>query len=497
MPPADTPPGTARLKATATRTNTRSTAQANFKDPLATLTTIVTDHDTGLRYLHKKEFLPAGTETTTERLATALFQIAQLPNVPATAIDGIRAVAFLLEKAGTTALVTEIHNTLRTSLSETITNHVIASISPHVASIQDAALALKSPPLLAAPTLDKPTADNPVNPLTPSNAPNPVVTHPGEDALPYIRSIQSTVNALQDKMPLLEAIHKHLVITGSGDVMASISTTLDRTEMLVDDVSLGLLQATDAVNSLLPALDSTQAQMAHLVGQMVTPIPPQLPQPNATPARSYSDVAKTPPTPQLASAALAKAETRSRQVLFTPAPGQTLYSKTTDPGSIAIDILDATIPFMCGEAPHVDIKAVVCLNNGNLLVELSTAEAADWLRSEETRKILSNSLGIDAVVKERTLTLPKTPSRPTLQGPGPKAHQTTLDDYARKPPNKPTVAITISSPPSSSLPPHVLDYPPSSSHSAFDDPTPSATHPTSAPLASHSQHGPTPHDGRH
>ncbi|KIK20585.1 hypothetical protein PISMIDRAFT_105479, partial [Pisolithus microcarpus 441] len=293
MPLADTPPGTTRTKTPATRINTRASSQANFKDLLATQTSIITDYATSLRHLLRKGVLQPGTEPTTDTLSTALFQIAQFPNVPASAIDGIRAVAFLLEKVDATALSLDIQNTLRTSLPETITNHVIAALSPHIASLQDSALALKHP-----------------------IPPPPRLTPPQDDAPPDITPSPAPAQALEDLLPHVKSIHTTLVTS-----------------------------------------------------------------------------------------ALAKAEIRARQVLFTPTPDQTLYSKSTDPGTIAIDILDATMAHQNEDAPYINVRSAVCLNNGNLLIELSSAEAAEWMRSTEVRTTLSSSLGINAVVKERTFTV--------------------------------------------------------------------------------------------
>ncbi|KIK12151.1 hypothetical protein PISMIDRAFT_18943 [Pisolithus microcarpus 441] len=386
---------------------TCASSQVSYKDPLATQTSVVTDHVTGLHHLLKKEILPAGIDPSIDRLTTALFHIAQLPNVPASAIDGIQAVGFLLEKVGTMALSTEIQNMLHTSLTETITNHVIAVISPHVASMQDTVLALKLPSPLAPPmtstqskTLPSPTPDS-APALTP------------DDLLPHVDSICTSVNTIQEKMPLLEAIHKHLVVTGSGDTLASISTSLDRTEMLVDNVGAGLTLVTEVVNTLLPSLDSTQTQMDILQGCLTSPPPPQTTQSPPAPSHTYSDAVKSPPRSQLVTAALAKVETWTRQVLFTPTPDQTLYTKTTDPGHVAVDIMDFMLTLQDKETPFTNVKSAVCLNNGNLLLELSSAEAAEWMRLEPIRNILSNSLGIDAVVKEHTYTL-VVPFFPTL-----------------------------------------------------------------------------------
>ncbi|KAI6001333.1 hypothetical protein EDD15DRAFT_2361701 [Pisolithus albus] len=78
---------------------------------------------------------------------------------------------------------------------------------------------------------------------------------------------------------------------------------------------------------------------------------------------------------------------------------------TFDPGHIAADITDSLMPLLGEEMPFDNIKSAVCLNNGNLLLELSSAKAADWMRSAPVREALSKSLGITAVVKEHAYTL--------------------------------------------------------------------------------------------
>ncbi|KAI6034483.1 hypothetical protein PISMIDRAFT_123481, partial [Pisolithus microcarpus 441] len=255
--------------------NTRSTSQASPRDPLTAQISTVSDHASGLCYLHKREMIPMGTEATIDRLSTALHLIAQLPSVPASALDGIRAVAFLLEKIGTSNLINEIQNTLCPSLSEMLTNHVIAAISPHIASLQDSTIKLSSAPAPRA-------------------------------------------------------------LTGDN----------------TDDHING-----NPLSAELPELVANQA------------------------------------------------ETRTRQVLFTPSPTQTFYTKETDPNSIATDILALTSTLQDENSPYVKIKSATCLNNGNLLLELSSTGAANWIRSDPVRKVLSESLGINAVVKTQTFPL--------------------------------------------------------------------------------------------
>ncbi|KAI5993019.1 hypothetical protein EDD15DRAFT_2367813 [Pisolithus albus] len=389
MPNPDTPPGTARTKAPVTRNNTRSTTLSNLRDPLTVQTTTVTDHVTGLRYLQKHEFLPIGIIPTPARLTTALFQVAQLPHVPASAIDGIRAVAFLLERVEANSLVSELQKALPPTISETVANHVVASISPHIASLQDAATKLSLPTRTQtddSPNPSQATANQAVSELT-----------------PQITSIHKSLNQFQEKLSILDAIHQHLAITNTSAETEALGATVDRLENLVETVNFNLNDTSNAINILAPSLEATQSQINSLHKRLTTPPQAQPAQTQSQTTRSYSEAVKNATTTsRVATKAMAKAETRSRQVLFTPRPNQTLYSKDTDPAAIVADITDQLIRIQGEEDPYVNVKSAVCLNNGNLLLELNSTEAANWMRDDPARRDLAESLGIDAVVKEQT-----------------------------------------------------------------------------------------------
>ncbi|KAI5981263.1 hypothetical protein EDD15DRAFT_2204186 [Pisolithus albus] len=387
MPTLGTPPGTARTKTPVTRNNTRSTAQAGFKDPLATQISTVTDHASGLRYLVKRELLPEGARPTTSNLSTALLFIAQLPHLPAPALDGIRAVAYLLDTVETDSLTAEIQNTLQQTLSESVTKHVVASISPHVASLQDSVTKLHP---------DAPNSQQ----TSPTHADNQALAA----LLPDVKATHESVNQLKEKLSILDSLHQYLATTTPSD----LTTPLEQIESMVNTVNLGLTDVNMSIDVLLPSLNATQSQVNSLHEHLVShpPTPPQTTLGLAAPppTRLYSDAAKSPPTaPRLAAAALAKAETRTRQVLFTPTPTQSLYSKDTDPLSIAADISDLLITLEDEVAPYTNIKSAVCLNNGNLLLELNSAEAAQWIRSAPIRGVFSAKLGIDAVDDRQTM----------------------------------------------------------------------------------------------
>ncbi|KAI5992804.1 hypothetical protein EDD15DRAFT_2442092 [Pisolithus albus] len=372
MPTTGTPPGTARTKTPVLCNNTRSTSHASFKDPLTAQISTVTDQASGLRYLQKREFLPVGEPLTLSKLSTALHLVAQLPSVPASAIDGIRAIAYLLDHVNTITLSEEFQNTVLPSLSETVANHVVASISPHIATLQDSVTKLQSG--------------------TPQQ-PNP--DHASDQTIAALQldvtSTRDSIKQLEGKLSILDTLHQHLATSGMV-APHSDPSTVERIETAVDLVHSSLTDVNLSIDVLLPSLNATQTQVntlhKHLTSHPPTPSQGPTPrQPLPQPARLYT---------------LAKAETRARQVLFMPTPTQTLYTKNSDPISITGSISELLITLEDEDSPYVNIKSAVCLNNGNLLLELNSEAAAQWIRTPPVRETLSTKLGIDAVVKVHT-----------------------------------------------------------------------------------------------
>ncbi|KAI5990957.1 hypothetical protein EDD15DRAFT_2369333 [Pisolithus albus] len=283
----------------------------------------------------------------------ALHLVAQLPNVPASAIDSIRAIAYLLDHIDTTTLNAEFQNTVLPSLSETVANHVVASISPHIATLQDSVTKLQSG--------------------TPQQ-PNP--DHASDQTIAALQldvtSTRDSIKQLEGKLSILDTLHQHLATSGMAVPHSDLST-VEWIETAVDPVHSSLMDVNLSIDVLLPSLNAMQTQVP----------------PHAKPCRSQLD-------------SLAKAETHARQVLFMPTPTQTLYTKNSDPISITGSISELLITLIDEDSPYVNIKSAVCLNNGNLLLKLNSEEAAQWVRTPPIRETLSTKLGIDAVVKVHT-----------------------------------------------------------------------------------------------
>ncbi|KIK79514.1 hypothetical protein PAXRUDRAFT_161158, partial [Paxillus rubicundulus Ve08.2h10] len=65
------------------------------------------------------------------------------------------------------------------------------------------------------------------------------------------------------------------------------------------------------------------------------------------------------------------------------------------------------------------IKQALCLNNGGLLIELNSTEAAAWLKSDSICDNLTNSLGIQAIIRDQLyqLLVPYLPISTSLESP--------------------------------------------------------------------------------
>ncbi|KIK20055.1 hypothetical protein PISMIDRAFT_106477, partial [Pisolithus microcarpus 441] len=197
-----------------------------------------------------------GELPTLSNLTTVLHLVTQLLHVPASAIDGIRAVAYLLDHVKTTSFKAEFRSTVLPSLSETVANHVVASISLHIASLQDSIIAA---------------------------------------LLPDITSTRDSVNLLEGKLNILDTLHQHLATNGTDGSCVDL-TTLERVKNAVDLVNLSLTDVNMSIDVLLPSLNAMQSQVnslhKHLTRQ--TPVIPQG-TPPLPPVRLYSDATKTPP----------------------------------------------------------------------------------------------------------------------------------------------------------------------------------------------------------
>ncbi|KIK74968.1 hypothetical protein PAXRUDRAFT_19387 [Paxillus rubicundulus Ve08.2h10] len=77
-----------------------------------------------------------GKDFTLESAAIILLHITQIPKLHLIAKEAIHAVAFTLEHVSSSKLATDLQNQLQASLVNSVTKHVIVTLSPHPAQLQ-------------------------------------------------------------------------------------------------------------------------------------------------------------------------------------------------------------------------------------------------------------------------------------------------------------------------------------------------------------------------
>ncbi|KAG1817231.1 uncharacterized protein BJ212DRAFT_1480458 [Suillus subaureus] len=118
-------------------------------------------------------------------------------------------------------------------------------------------------------------------------------------------------------------------------------------------------------------------------------------------AHSYSTVVQqSAPIPAPISAALTRAATKERQILLEPITSNTLYEPNENFADTAKKYEQLLTAIQTTDSPDLLIKATTHLQNGGLIIELTTAEAANWIHLPENRVRLTEALNLSASIKE-------------------------------------------------------------------------------------------------
>ncbi|KAG1864430.1 hypothetical protein F4604DRAFT_1683425 [Suillus subluteus] len=239
----------------------------------------VKNKESSITYLEKSPFRQIGEPISNESLVLTILHITQYTGIPRVAIEGLRAVALLLEdglktRSETAPSIQQITDSLSASLSaqlvldlsNTLSSHVIAAISPQVATILTASETLKS-----------------------------------------------NVDEIAKFKTIIEANLK--------EDSTSTSAAANRAELAADAVLSSITDVKSAIESL-------------------TTSPPNAAQSKTM--RSYSAVVQhNAQTPAPISAALTHASMRDRQILFDPTPGKALFAPEVTSADIATKLKQA------------------------------------------------------------------------------------------------------------------------------------------------------------
>ncbi|KAG1845002.1 hypothetical protein F4604DRAFT_1937248 [Suillus subluteus] len=280
----------------------------------------VKNKESGITFLEKSPFRQIGEPMSNESLVLTILYITQYTGIPCIAIEGLRAVALILEdsikaRPEVTPSIQQLTDSISTSLSaqlvadlsNTLSSHVIVAISPQVATILTASETLKS-------NIDK---------IAKFNA-----------------AIE--VNLKEDN--------------------TSVSAAATHAELVADAVLSSITNVKNTLESLTPPPSAVQSALL----------------------KSYSVVIQqNAQTTAPILAVLICASTRDQQILFDPAPGQALFAPNVTSVDIVTRMKQAFTATKLDDMPTIQIKAITRLRNGGLIVELTSTEAATWIRVPE------------------------------------------------------------------------------------------------------------------
>ncbi|KAG0693613.1 hypothetical protein DFH29DRAFT_881326 [Suillus ampliporus] len=161
--------------------------------------------------------------------------------------------------------------------------------------------------------------------------------------------------------------------------LSPASSAATRAEHAADAVLSSIVDVKNAIELLAPSLNATQNSI-NKMSQTITDSGPSPPNTQPRGPNSYSEA--------------------DRQILFDPAPGQALFAPEVTPADIAFEMKRAISAAQTEDSPEIQIKATIRLCNGGLIVELTTPEAAKWIRTPENRLKITGTLDTPATIKE-------------------------------------------------------------------------------------------------
>ncbi|KAG0694060.1 hypothetical protein DFH29DRAFT_1006673 [Suillus ampliporus] len=131
-----------------------------------------------------------------------------------------------------------------------------------------------------------------------------------------------------------------------------------------------------------------------------------LPPSQSTNACSYSTVVQqNVQIPAPVSTALTRAAIKEHQILFEPAIGRKFYEPNNNSMDIIKKFKQALSTVQTEDSPNLQIKASTHLQNGGLIIELTTAEAANWICMPVNREKIISALDLPATIKEHQFSI--------------------------------------------------------------------------------------------
>ncbi|KAG2751708.1 hypothetical protein P692DRAFT_20704194, partial [Suillus brevipes Sb2] len=202
-----------------------------------------------------------------------------------------------------------------------------------------------------------------------------------------------------------KADHELKAKTIAETVGFHMTGTIERFEKAIDSIT-ALSPQVDLIITASETLKANVENFAQLRNSAAEADATQPPSDQIIKARSYSSIVQqNMQIPVPVSAALTRAATKERQILFEPAIGETLYEPKDNSIDIAKKFKKAFDVVQNDDSPDMQIKATTRLRNGGLIIELTTSEAANWIRQIENRTKITNALDLPATIKERRFSI--------------------------------------------------------------------------------------------
>ncbi|KIM55658.1 hypothetical protein SCLCIDRAFT_1149497, partial [Scleroderma citrinum Foug A] len=102
---------------------------------------------------------------------------------------------------------------------------------------------------------------------------------------------------------------------------------------------------------------------------------------------------------------MANTAIKERQILLDIEPGHGIFNDDTPRGEMVCKLQKVMTNMQGPEGPSLQVKALTHIRNRGFLVELDTTEAAAWVRDPIRKLILTESLGGNIQLKDRTYNL--------------------------------------------------------------------------------------------
>jgi hypothetical protein len=181
-----------------------------------------------------------------------------------------------------------------------------------------------------------------------------------------------------------------------------LKTSAERIEEAADAFYHSAEDCQNAMKLLTPSLDSAQNKINSLSVQLQSQPEIHPSMANGTP--TFSDAVRSF-TPGPADQALARAAIRARQILIDPTPGNRIFPINVTHAEVVDTLRNALKLVKPDDIANADIKAVMQLKNGGIIMELNTEESAKWMRTAEARTKLTTALKTPINFRDQTYAL--------------------------------------------------------------------------------------------